>query len=380
MNICVISPGYPYLDHMYYVFVKKLVDEWAKVGHKCVVLTAFSWTSYVRKIKKYVPWHYTDNTCKDNPVEVYNPRYVSIPEVEIGGVEINRVIISRKMFRLLNNVGFQPDLIYCHFFSTAIFGWYISKKLNIPLFVASGESKIDKVYPPSRDFSLSLFRDSINGCICVSSKNKEEAIGLGLITADKCIVIPNATDLTLFKKLNRNECRKKLGFRQDDFIVSCVGSFIERKGQNRIIDAVKKMANSKIKLVFIGKGRLILEHENIIFKGQVNNVDIPVYLNASNIFCLPTLAEGCCNAVIEAMACGLPIVSSDLPFNHDVLDEQNSILVDPRSIDEIAAAIKHLYDDKELCEHFSKVSLERISALSIEQRAKTVMEFIEYRI
>ncbi len=66
---------------------------------------------------------------------------------------------------------------------------------------------------------------------------------------------------------------------------------------------------------------------------------IPNYICASDVFVLPTTAEGCCNAIIEAMGCGLPIVSSDRAFNYDILNEENSILVDPESVDEIDNAI-----------------------------------------
>ena len=67
---------------------------------------------------------------------------------------------------------------------------------------------------------------------------------------------------------------------------------------------------------------------------------IAEYLNCADIFVSPTLAEGCSNSIVEAMACGLPIISSDLPFNHDILDEKNSILLDPVEVNEIALAIR----------------------------------------
>jgi len=380
MNICIISPSYPYKDNMTYVFVKKLVDEWAKMGHRCVVLTPFSLVSFVRRIKRYVPYHYTDIVCPETPVEVYNPRYISLPKIHICGAELNEVVISRMFLRTLKRIGFQPDIIYGHFFRSAIPGWYLAQKTGASLFVACGESTVDTLYPPSRGFTWERFRNDIRGCVCVSSKNRDEAIQKGLVTAEQCTVIPNGTNLEVFRKMDRSECRRKLGFGEEDFIVTCVGGLIERKGQNRILEAVRRLANPRIKMVFIGKGDLTLEHESILFKGMVNNGDIPVYLNASNVFCLPTLAEGCCNAVVEAMACGVPIVSSDLPFNYDVLDDRNALLVDPLDIDAIAAAIKRLFEDSALCESFSAISLERTRGLSIGQRARSVLVFMESRL
>ncbi len=81
----------------------------------------------------------------------------------------------------------------------------------------------------------------------------------------------------------------------------------------------------------------------MLFCGEVNHSDIVYYLNASDVFVLPTKAEGCSNAIVEALACHLPIVSSDMPFNYDILkNDYNSILINPNSSKEIQNAIMEL--------------------------------------
>jgi len=100
----------------------------------------------------------------------------------------------------------------------------------------------------------------------------------------------------------------------------------------------------------------------------------------ADVFVLPTLAEGCNNAIIEAMACGLPIISSNLPFNWDVLDANNSILVDPMSVEDIASAIKALKDDKTRKESMSKAALSTAAELTTDKRAERIINFIESRI
>ena len=91
---------------------------------------------------------------------------------------------------------------------------------------------------------------------------------------------------------------------------------------------------------------------------------------------LPTLAEGCCNAIIEAMACGLPIISSDLQFNDDILNEKNSIRIDSNNIDQIADAIRYLKDNPKVRETMSAASLEKAKELDIKNRAKKIIQFI----
>ena len=94
------------------------------------------------------------------------------------------------------------------------------------------------------------------------------------------------------------------------------------------------------------------------------------------MFVLPTLAEGCCNAVVEAMACGLPIVSSNLPFNDDVLDENNSIRINPKNIDEIADALRLLSENAQLREKLSQGSLGTAAELVIDKRCEKIMNFM----
>ena len=95
---------------------------------------------------------------------------------------------------------------------------------------------------------------------------------------------------------------------------------------------------------------------------------------------MPTQKEGCCNAIVEALAMGLPVISSDGAFNDGILDDKNSIRLNPNDVDEIAAAIKKLKDDKDLRNRMSEYSLSRHKEYSIEGRAKKILDFIKSRI
>ena len=224
------------------------------------------------------------------------------------------------------------------------------------------------------------FSDYVSGVICVSSKNRDESIALGLTTAEKCAVFPNAVNAALFKKLDKKQCREQLNLPQDAFIIVFVGWFIERKGPQRVAEAIKQIQGEPVYSLFIGKGEQEPVCDNILFKGALPHDKVPLYLNAADVFVLPTLHEGCCNAVVEAMACGLPVVSSNLPFNWDVLDETNSIMVDPNSIDKLADAIRALRDDSLKRSLLAEGALKKAASLSIDKRAKSIMDFIESRI
>lgn len=95
---------------------------------------------------------------------------------------------------------------------------------------------------------------------------------------------------------------------------------------------------------------------------------------------MPTLNEGCSNAIVEAVAAGLPIISSNMPFNDDILDDSNSIVVNPMDIDEIANAIKKLRDNYDLRKKLLEGSFKKAVDLRIDKRAEVVIKFIESKI
>jgi glycosyltransferase involved in cell wall biosynthesis len=369
MNICFITYMYPGKhDTSSFAFVKQLVDSIAKEGHHCHVLAPFNISHYRRLSQTKEEYN-----CGKGKVTVYRPGYLSFSNWHIGKFypsSWSHNIATKKAFRMLE---VKPDVIYGHFWSAGYDGFEYAKANSIPLFVASGESEISKLFSPKPD--LKEFSDYVRGVICVSSKNREESIQLGLTTVDKCEVFPNAVNAELFHKRDKLECRKQLGLSKDDFIVAFVGWFNERKGPLRVADAIRRVGETKS--IFIGKGEQDPQCDGIVFKGALPHEQVPVYLGAADCFVLPTLHEGCCNAVVEAMACGLPIVSSNLPFNWDVLDETNSIMVNPNSIEEIASAIRTLRDDVNKRKLLAEDALKKAESLTITQRAKEILRFIE---
>lgn len=374
MNICLITQNYPGKHNTTdYAFVKQLVDAIAKKGHNCFVLAPYNITHY-RKVTNKIDRYNSGN----GSVIVYRPCYLSFSHFHIGRFYPNKWSYQRAISKAFRMLKAKPDVIYGHFWDSAYQGYQYAKKHKIPLFVATGESDIKQMFSPKGD--KNEFCDYVSGVICVSSKNRDESISLGLTSLEKCQVFPNSIDDALFKKLDQKQCRKRLSLPERVFIIAFVGWFNDRKGVIRVSDAIKQVHGEKVYSLFIGKGDLNPDCDNILFKGQVLHDEIPYYLNAADVFVLPTLHEGCCNAVVEAMACGLPIISSNRPFNWDVLNAKNSIMVDPENVKEIAEAIQKLRDDEEVRNRLADGSLEMAKNLTIEKRAQGIISFIQSRI
>ncbi len=380
MKICICSDGYPSEGLPYSSFIQVLAREMVRQDCEVDVVAPQSLTNHLLRGGKLAPSYFEDRfECKggEKIIRVYRPWTLSFGEGVFGKwtPRFNRwateFTIKRKNIR--------PDVFYSHFWANGYNVARIAESYNTPFFVATGEDKINITDFISAE-EVGRINKETTGVICVSSKNKEESIRLGLTKEDKCIVLPNAYDPKEFYQIEKKIARNELGFPLDEFIVAFCGRFNHRKGAMRVAAAITQLDNPHIKSIFIGS---IADNETaqpeckgIIFKGALPHSHIVKYLNSADVFVLPSLAEGCPNSVIEAMACGLPVISSDLSFNYDILSASTSILVDPNDINQIAEAIDKIYRDKVLQEQLSKASILESENLRINNRVAKILTFI----
>lgn len=375
LRICILSEGYPADGHPYFAFVQNLCDNLVKQGHEITVIAPQSITKMIVRRESILPF-----VSFPNGVRVFRPLTASLSNLS---PRFNRLCSKWAIARVLHKIHNDIDIYYGHFWHTALGLYPFAKHYNKPLFVASGECEIEVQNCATKE-QLKCLSEYVIGVICVSSKNRDESIALNLTTEEKCIVLPNAIDNTIFKQTDRIAARKKFGAKDDDFVIAYVGGFIERKGPGRVAKAIEKLNDPQIKSIFVGYySNGVLEDpqcNGIIYKGSLKHAEVAEALNAADLYIMPTKHEGCCNSIIEAMACGLPIISSDRPFNYDVLNESNSILVEPTDIDGIAMAIKSIRDNLEYRKRLSAGALAMAGSLSIDKRAKSIAKFIESRI
>lgn len=365
------------IDEYRNVFFRNLIYEMAKKGVECTVISPVSVIKYGWKISR-IPKHFTETVADGVIVSTYYPRAFSASSIQIGS--FNTEVISEWAFEhaalsCANDLVDKFDFVYGHFF---LYGGLaavkIGRKLRIPAFIAYGECDFESQVRQSYGVPKAKVIKGLCGIIAVSTKNAKELDEIGFIKGIPMIVIPNSTDLTLFYPRDRQLCRRQLNISEDKFVVGFVGGFIERKGDKRLLAAASKLDG--VYLAFAGKGKAP-EGDKVIYCKALNHDDVPILLNAVDVFCLPTLSEGSCNAIVEAMACGAAIISSNLPFNDDVLNEENSIRINPNSIDEIRDAIVKLKEDAVYRASISRHAQEDSKKFDIGRRTERILSFIE---
>ena len=360
------------------VFFQNLIFAIADAGVNCTVISPIPVTKY-RSHLKDVSRERIDHTSKGSSIRVMQPRYVSLSCKRIGSIHTgiySEMLFEKAVLQEAKRLNDQFDAVYGHFFLMGgLAAIRLARKKKLPVFVAYGEcsyeTEVVRLYRPLRREDI----EGLRGIIAVSSNSANVLEQLGIFDGIPIIVAPNSVDMKLFFRRDKLECRKILGLPEDKFLVGFVGGFIERKGDKRLLEAVTPLDD--IYCVFAGRGKTPPMGEKVLFCQAIEHDQIPILLNAVDVFCLPTQNEGSCNALVEAAACGLPVISSDLPFNDDLLTVNNSIRIDPNSIEQIRDAIARLKNDCSLRMCISEQIYMDAQQFNISKRCDRILNFIK---
>ncbi|HLC94402.1 MAG TPA: glycosyltransferase [Patescibacteria group bacterium] len=225
-----------------------------------------------------------------------------------------------------------------------------------------------------------LTRPLVNQYLANSEAVKNFYVDTIGVRPEKITVIPNGINIEYFNSITPDsELKKSLGIDPDDFVIICVANLHINKGHQYLLEAFERLRTSsttchpgpdpgsspkqKLKLLLVGDGeeRKKLEQQiesyrsknNILFLGKRS--DVSNLLKISNLFILPTLFEGMSNAIMEAMACELPIITTGINENKELIENnQTGILVPTKSSEAIYKAIKTILENPELRKNLSK--------------------------
>jgi glycosyltransferase involved in cell wall biosynthesis len=233
-----------------------------------------------------------------------------------------------------------------------------------------------------------------NAILTDSNSSKKDIVKFVGVRESKVKVVYLAAGEQFTKLKTENvklEVRKK--YNLPEKFVLYVGDVTWNKNLPRLIDAVKEL---KIPLVMIGKSLVSKDYdkdnpwnadlnrinelakgdENIIRLGFVTAEDLIAIYNLATVFALPSLYEGFGLPILEAMACGCPVVTSKEGSLGEVAGDA-AFYVDAYDVESIAAGIKEVFDDTKLQESLKKKGLERVKKFSWKDTASQTLKAYE---
>lgn len=186
--------------------------------------------------------------------------------------------------------------------------------------------------------------------ITVSGALADKARELGADTTNTHVLY-NGVDGQLFKPGQREAARERLSLSAGVPLVLFVGNLKDTKGCNDLLEAFPAVLSQRpdTLLVYVGEGReqAVMAARaralgclaNVRFAGAVAHADLPGWFHAANVLCLPSHNEGVPNVVLEAMACGTPVVATHVGGIPEVLPSFAGILVEPRMQPALSGAL-----------------------------------------
>ena len=288
------------------------------------------------------------HTEQRNGLAVLHPRYPVLPRV---GMSVAPWLLFRAMLPLVRAMHAREafDAIDAHYFyPDGVAAVWLGRQLGLPVVITARGT--DVTLFPRYAVPRRLIRGAIRGAaalISVSAALKAALVELGA-PPGKVTVLRNGVDTTLFRPPDdRAAARRALGLRGPTLI--SVGLLIERKGHHHVIEAMRQLP--EFGLLIVGEGPdharlagLIERHGlggRVRLLGPRPHAELPSLYGAADALVLASSREGWANVLLEAMACGTPVVASNIPGNPEVVREAAAgVIAETNTPDGFAAAVQ----------------------------------------
>lgn len=304
-----------------------------------------------------------------NGINVEHPRYLLLPRIGMNSAPYTLARTGLAAAKRLIADGYDFDLIDAHYFyPDGVAATMIGKTLRKPVIITARGTDINLIpqYPRPRRMILDAARDCA-AMITVCAALKDAIVGLGG-TADKITALRNGVDLQLFRPEDKPQARAAFGM-SDKFAIASVGHLIERKGHHLVIEALAQIPDAELYLAGGGdeetRLRALAEQlgvtHRVHFLGAMPQARLRTLYSAVDCLVLASSREGWANVLLEAMACGTPVVATNVWGTPEVVAAPEAgVLMDERSAAGIVSAIARMRETlparsatRAYAEHFS---------------------------
>jgi teichuronic acid biosynthesis glycosyltransferase TuaC len=197
-----------------------------------------------------------------------------------------------------------------------------------------------RIFPFSNRFNRMVICSMLRRAdyvITASKEIRQILMGLG-VNGDRISSIHTGVDTDFFHPLQREECRRILGLPAVADIFVFVGRLHAWKGIRELLAVARNCPT--VLFVFIGPGAIPEHPDNCLFAGAQPPTDVRTWLNAADCFILPTYTDAVPAAVMEAFACGIPAITTDIGGCPEIVEqEKNGLLVPVRDTERLKEAV-----------------------------------------
>ena len=351
MKILIISHLFPNkIRPLYGVFVKERAKYISKkVNVRIVALVPYF--PMANLLSRYRNTDRIESREVTDGLSVFHPKYLVIPGLfkfsdgYLYYLSLNSFITDIARDNSADLLDFQwgyPDA-----FAGVIWARKLNKKIILTVRGNASICFFEKSLRRKMVLNSLRFIDHI---VTVSNDLKEKLISSYRISDQKITVIGNGINSREFYKSNKNEARKICGLESEKKYILSLSRLSFEKGIVYLLKAFASIKTDNVILLIGGEGPQKKQlqkithdlniHSNVHFIGGIPHAETIHWYNASDVYCLPSLWEGCPNTIIEALACGTPVVSTLVGGIPDLVNSKAGYLVPPKDSNALAYALE----------------------------------------
>lgn len=373
MKIGVITSAYPeYEDDPHGIFVHRLMKEVSKQGHDVHVLAPYTGNKtkfqldgvYIQKFNYFYPKRFQKLAGRSGMID-------NVKE----GFFVKLQFITFIFFNLFHSLKFKDmDIVHVQWpIPNGLGALFLKKFFKTPYIntIHGEEVYLSKMYHTV--FVINSFVNNSSKSITNSTATLKACLDAGL-NQQKLDIIPFGVDTSFYKPLN-------IVKDEEIFQILSVGYLIERKGFKYLISAIKEVLKVKgnVKLKIVGSGpqeQQIKKHiadlnleKYVEIIANISDEELLKMYNSSDLFVLPSIidsqgnTEGLGVVLIEAMACGLPVIGSNIGGIPDIVhDGETGLLVPQKNVSELSKSIIKIIENPELSERIANKGYSMVKA------------------
>jgi glycosyltransferase involved in cell wall biosynthesis len=283
-------------------------------------------------------------------IPIRYPRYPLIPKVGMTAAPFLLHAATAGVLRRILAGGYDFDLIDAHYYyPDGVAAVMAGRRLNKPVVITARGTDINLIPTyrlPRRMILWAAARAAALITVCQALKDRLVELG---VPERRVTVLRNGVDLDMFRPGDRRAARARLGLTGPSLL--SVGHLIPRKGHDIVIRALQMLPDARLLIVGEGPAESTLRRlasslgleERVVFVGRVPHDRLLEYYYAADALVLASSREGWANVLLEAMACGTPVVATDVWGTSEVVAAPEAgLLVHERSPKAVAEAIDAL--------------------------------------